>query len=115
MGAELMSFRISAGVSLWEPVYQPRHSSTRRRRGGSGRLVQAAGDALRFGRTRRPEPPYLSAPLRPLPLASAPQFWPADSDEDPTLEMPMVLGDRLRSSYPFFLVRPYVVAATAGF
>jgi hypothetical protein len=115
MGAELMSFIMSVGVPLWEPAYQPRHSSPRRRRGGSGRLVQALRGAARFGRMRRPEPPYLSAPLETSPLAAALEMCIAAFGQDPTLEMPAVPGDGARCPCPCNLVRPYVLAASAGF
>jgi hypothetical protein len=84
----------------------------RRRRGGSGRLVQAVRGAVGRGLARRPEPPYLSAPLRPLPAAS--ELFLAECAEDPTVEMPAVFG-RLRYSCPRGLVRPYVVATGARF
>jgi hypothetical protein len=55
-----MSFTLFAGIPLRESGYQPRHSSTRRARGGSGRPAQAVRGKASRGRAGQPEPPQLA-------------------------------------------------------
>jgi hypothetical protein len=110
-----MSFRMSAGVPLWEPGYQPRHSSSkRRRRGGSGRLVRGVRGGVRLAWARRPEPSYLSTAFGQGPLSAASGHCIDSCDQDPTLELPALCNDSPRYPSLYSLVRPYVVAAGVG-
>lgn len=66
-----MSVTLFAGIPLWGPGYQPRHSSTRRARGGSGRPVQAVRGLAPRGRAGQPEPPQVYPQLADLASVSA--------------------------------------------
>ena len=50
-----MSISLFTGLPIWEPVYKPRHRSTRPARDGSGRLAQAEQIAPARRRASRPE------------------------------------------------------------
>jgi anti-sigma regulatory factor (Ser/Thr protein kinase) len=70
-----MSISLFTGIPIWEPVYKPRHKSTRPARNGSGRLAQAERMTSVRRRASRPESQQSSLRLADLVnVSSAPQL-----------------------------------------